>query len=176
MEGNECPVPSGNRRRLRPGGGSGPGAGLQFNQYKSQIIKEQEEQLLTIAKAVSNSISVYTDFYFADLVDVNTYDEYQTAGRLYLETGEEGPVRKFLTEHMRIQNEDVSNFFSQQRPGEPRGARGPDSGRRDRTYTSVNHFDGKRRTRESTFCGTRRTSIIWDCPCRRWTEVCAFTL
>ncbi len=115
-----------------------------FNQYKSQIIKEQEEQLLTIAKAVSNSISVYTDFYFADLVDVNTYDEYQTAGRLYLETGEEGPVRKFLTEHMRIQNEDVSNFFSQQRPGERRGARGPDPGRRDRTYTSVNHFDGRR--------------------------------
>ena len=59
-----------------------------FNQYKDQIIEEQEEQLLTIAKAVSNSISVYTDFYFADLLDVNTYDEYQEAGKLYLETGD----------------------------------------------------------------------------------------
>lgn len=101
-----------------------------FNQYKDQIIEEQEEQLLTIAKAVSNSISVYTDFYFADLLDVNTYDEYQEAGKLYLETGEEGPIRKFLTEHMRIQNEDVSKLPGQQRPGERRGARGADSGRR----------------------------------------------
>ena len=91
-----------------------------FNQYKDQIIEEQEEQLLTIAKAVSNSISVYTDFYFADLLDVNTYDEYQEAGKLYLETGEEGPIRKFLTEHMRIQNEDVSNFLVSSDPGSTR--------------------------------------------------------
>lgn len=114
-----------------------------FNQYKSQIIKEQEEQLLTIAKAVSNSISVYTDFYFADLVDVNTYDEYQTAGRLYLETGEEGPVRKFLTEHMRIQNEDVSNFLVSSDPENDGEHEVLIQGGEDRTYTSVNHFDGK---------------------------------
>ena len=114
-----------------------------FNQYKSQIIKEQEEQLLTIAKAVSNSISVYTDFYFADLLDVNTYDEYQTAGRLYLETGEEGPVRKFLTEHMRIQNEDVSNFLVSSDPENDGEHEVLIQGGEDRTYTSVNHFDGK---------------------------------
>ena len=114
-----------------------------FNQYKDQIIEEQEEQLLTIAKAVSNSISVYTDFYFADLLDVNTYDEYQEAGKLYLETGEEGPIRKFLTEHMRIQNEDVSNFLVSsdlENDGEHEVLI---QGGEDRTYTSVNYFDGK---------------------------------
>ena len=114
-----------------------------FNQYKDQIIEEQEEQLLTIAKAVSNSISVYTDFYFADLLDVNTYDEYQEAGKLYLETGEEGPIRKFLTEHMRIQNEDVSNFLVSSDPENDGEHEVLIQGGEDRTYTSVNYFDGK---------------------------------
>ncbi len=114
-----------------------------FNQYKTQIIKEQEEQLLTISKAVSNSISVYTDFYFADLVDVNTYDEYQQAGALYLEQGEEGPIRKFLTEHMRIQNEDVSNFLVSSDPEDDGDHQVLIQGGEDRSYTSVNHFSGK---------------------------------
>lgn len=114
-----------------------------FNQYRTQIIKEQEEQLMTIAKAVSNSISIYTDFYFADLVDVNTYDEYQKAGRIYLENGEEGPIRQFLTNHMRIQNEDVSNFLVSSDPGDSGQLHVLIQGGEDRSYTSVNHFKGK---------------------------------
>lgn len=114
-----------------------------FNQYKTQIIKEQEEQLLTISKAVSNSISVYTDFYFADLLDVNTYDEYQQAGALYLKTGKEGPIRKFLTEHMRIQNEDVSNFLVSSDPEDDGDHQVLIQGGEDRSYTSVSHFSGK---------------------------------
>lgn len=114
-----------------------------FNQYRTQIIKEQEEQLMTISKAVSNSISIYTDFYFADLVDVNTYDEYQEAGKIYLEKGEEGPIRRFLTNHMRIQNEDVSNFLVSSDPGDSGQLHVLIQGGEDRNYTSVNHFKGK---------------------------------
>ena len=51
-----------------------------FTSYREQIIAEQKEQLLTIAKAVSNSISVYTEFYFGDLEDLESYEEYQRAG------------------------------------------------------------------------------------------------
>lgn len=114
-----------------------------FDQYRTQIIKEQEEQLMTISKAVSNSISIYTDFYFADLVDVNTYDEYQKAGKLYLEKGEEGPIRRFLTDHMRIQNEDVSNFLVSSDPGDSGQLNVLIQGGEDRSYKSVNHFKGK---------------------------------
>lgn len=114
-----------------------------FNQYRTRIIKEQEEQLMTISKAVSNSISIYTDFYFADLVDVNTYDEYQKAGKIYLEKGEEGPIRRFLTDHMRIQNEDVSNFLVSSDPGNSSQLHVLIQGGEDRNYESVNHFKGK---------------------------------
>lgn len=58
-----------------------------FTSYREQIIAEQKEQLLTIAKAVSNSISVYTEFYFGDLEDLESYEEYQRAGAAYLRMG-----------------------------------------------------------------------------------------
>ena len=77
------------------------------------------------------------------MLDVNTYDEYQEAGKLYLETGEEGPIRKFLTEHMRIQNEDVSNFLVSSDPENDGEHEVLIQGGEDRTYTSVNYFDGK---------------------------------
>lgn len=54
-----------------------------FNQYKNQIIKEQEEQLLTIAQTVANSISLYLDFYFTDLEFLNTYEESYSQGKFF---------------------------------------------------------------------------------------------
>ena len=46
-----------------------------FRQYMDQIVSEQEEQLLNIARAVSNSISLYTDFYFQDLQKMSQTSE-----------------------------------------------------------------------------------------------------
>lgn len=82
-----------------------------FEEYKSQIVKEQEEQLMTIAQAVSNSIDLYIRFYFDDLDELNSYGEYQEAGEHYLKTGDKALLEEFLRDHLRTQSEDVSTLL-----------------------------------------------------------------
>lgn len=82
-----------------------------FKEYKSQIVKEQEEQLMTIAQAVSNSIELYIRFYFDDLDELNSYGEYQEAGEHYLKTGDKAPLEEFLKAHLITQSEDVSTLL-----------------------------------------------------------------
>ena len=82
-----------------------------FTSYREQIIAEQKEQLLTIAKAVSNSISVYTEFYFEDLEDLESYEEYQRAGAAYLRMGSKAPLQRFLRNRMETRKEDVADLL-----------------------------------------------------------------
>ena len=82
-----------------------------FTSYREQIIAEQKEQLLTIAKAVSNSISVYPEFYFGDLEDLESYEEYQRAGAAYLRMGSKAPLQRFLRNRMETRKEDVADLL-----------------------------------------------------------------
>ena len=115
-----------------------------FNQYKNQIIKEQEEQLLTIAQTVANSISLYLDFYFTDLEFLNTYEEYLLAGQIFLEQGDKEPLQNYLTTHQKFQNKDVSNYFIAKKSDTFSEDHILIQGNKEGNYTSVNHFAGKR--------------------------------
>ena len=82
-----------------------------FRQYMDQIVSEQEEQLLNIARAVSNSISLYTDFYFQDLQKMSQTSEYQDAGENFLETGNADLLTEFFQSQMELQREDVEGIL-----------------------------------------------------------------
>lgn len=82
-----------------------------FRQYMNQIVKEQEEQLLNIAKSVSSSISLYTDFYFRDLQKINRLSEYRNAEERFLETGESDSMMRFFQSQLEQQGKDVEGIF-----------------------------------------------------------------
>ena len=82
-----------------------------FNSYRDQILEEQKEQLLTIAKAVSNSISVYTEFHFNDLNDLKQYEAYEQAEDAYLTMGVSTPLQRFLRERAKLPQEDVADLM-----------------------------------------------------------------
>lgn len=115
-----------------------------FNDYKNQIVREQEDQLLTISKAVSNSISLYTDFYMQDLVDLKTGTDYQRAARQWLEEGRSQPVKHLLDQHVRQQTEDVADYILSDNTEKFGVGNLWIQGKEDRIYTSLNHFAGTR--------------------------------
>lgn len=113
-----------------------------FKEYKGQIVKEQEEQLMTIAKAVSNSINLYIEFYFNDLDELNSYGEYREAGERFLKTGDPAPLEEFLKSHLMTQSEDVATLLvcgDMEAGGrlEPEVQAGD-----NRRYSSVHHLKG----------------------------------
>ena len=113
-----------------------------FREYREQIVSQQEEQLLTISKAVSNSISMYTDSYFADLNDISLYEDYQEAGERYLSLGNRKGLRRFLSDHMKTQNEDVINFMICGQTNEDGSLKILIEGGASKQYISENHFEG----------------------------------
>ncbi len=82
-----------------------------FKTYRDQIIEEQKEQLLTIAKAVSNSISIYTEFYFDDLQDLRRYEAFERAENAYLTQGLTTPLQRFLRERIELRQKDISDLL-----------------------------------------------------------------
>lgn len=82
-----------------------------FTTYRDQIIEEQKEQLLTIAKAVSNSISIYTEFYFDDLQDLQRYEDFERAEKAYLTQDVTTPLQRFLRERIQLRQEDISDLL-----------------------------------------------------------------
>ncbi len=87
-----------------------------FKTYRDQIIEEQKEQLLTIAKAVSNSISIYTGFYFDDLQDLKRYEAYERAEEIYLTQDVATPLQRFLRERIGTRHNDISDLMVTKAP------------------------------------------------------------
>lgn len=83
---------------------------LAFREYRKLIIQTQEEQLMTIARTVSNNISVYVDFYFTDLQETVNSMEYRGVSEESAQTGDWKNLQAFLREHMGFQSEDVENL------------------------------------------------------------------
>ena len=115
-----------------------------FKTYRDQIIEEQKEQLLTIAKAVSNSISIYTRFYFDDLQDLKRYEAYERAEEIYLTQDVATPLQRFLRERMELRHNDISDLMVTKAP--ENDADDPldvvARARVNRAYVSVHHFMG----------------------------------